>query len=101
VKIGKNCRIGPNVVIGPNCVIEDGVCIKRCTVLADSTVQSHSWLQSSIVGWKCTIGKWVRMENVTVLGEDVIVKDEIYINGGYILPHKAISESVPEPKIIM
>lgn len=100
-KIGNNCRIGPNVVIGPNCVIEDGVCIKRCTVLANSRVQSHSWLQSSIIGWKCTIGKWVRMENVTVLGEDVIVKDEIYVNGGYILPHKSISESVPEPKIIM
>lgn len=100
-KIGKNCRIGPNVVIGPNCVIEDGVCIKRCTILSNSRVQSHAWLQSSIVGWKCTIGKWVRMENVTVLGEDVIVKDEIYVNGGYILPHKAIGESVPEPRIIM
>lgn len=100
-KIGKNCRIGPNVVIGPNCVIEDGVCIKRSTILSSSRVQSHSWIQSAIVGWKCTIGKWVRMENVTVLGEDVIVKDEIYVNGGYILPHKAISESVTEPKIIM
>lgn len=100
-KIGKNCRIGPNVVIGPNCVIEDGVCIKRTTVLADSLIQSHSWLESSIVGWKCQIGKWVRIENVTVLGEDVIVKDEVYVNGGCILPHKAISESVPEPKIIM
>lgn len=41
------------------------------------------------------------MENVSVLGEDVIVKDEMYVNGGYILPHKAIGESVPEPKIIM
>ena len=35
------------------------------------------------------------MENVTVLGEDVMVKDELYINGGRILPHKAISASVP------
>jgi len=43
----------------------------------------------------------VRMENVTVLGEDVMVKDELYINGGRILPHKAISASVPEPQIIM
>lgn len=43
----------------------------------------------------------VRMENVTVLGEDVIVKDELYINGGRILPHKAISVSVPDPQIIM
>ena len=41
------------------------------------------------------------MENVSVLGEDVIVKDEIYINGGRILPHKAIGDSVAEPSIIM
>ena len=41
------------------------------------------------------------MENVSVLGEDVIIKDELYINGGRILPHKAISESVPDPSIIM
>ena len=41
------------------------------------------------------------MENVTVLGEDVIVKDEIYINGGKVLPHKNIGTSVPDPQIIM
>ena len=41
------------------------------------------------------------MENVTVLGEDVIVRDELYINGGNVLPHKEISESVPDPRIIM
>jgi mannose-1-phosphate guanylyltransferase len=89
------------VVIGPNCVVEDGVCIKRCTVLSNTHIESHCWLQSSIIGWKCRIGKWVRMENVTVLGEDVVVSDEIYINGGYILPHKSIGTSVPEPAIIM
>jgi len=100
-KIGKDCRIGPNVIIGPNVVVEDGACIKRSTVLANSVIQSHSWVQSSIIGWKCNVGKWVRMENVTVLGEDVQVKDELYINGGYILPHKTIGESVPEPQIIM
>lgn len=41
------------------------------------------------------------MENVSVLGEDVIVKDELYVNGGMVLPHKSIGASVLEPKIIM
>ncbi|XP_064633336.1 mannose-1-phosphate guanyltransferase beta-A-like isoform X2 [Lineus longissimus] len=100
-KIGKNCRIGPNVTIGPDVVIEDGACIKRCTILRGAHIKSHSWLDSSIIGWRCTVGQWVRMENVTVLGEDVIVNDELYINGGRILPHKSISGSVPEPQIIM
>jgi len=101
VKVGSNCRIGPNVTIGKDVVIEDGVCIKRCTVLSGSRIGSHSWLDNCIVGWKCKIGQWVRMENVTVLGEDVIVDDEVYINGGKVLPHKAISSSVSVPQIIM
>lgn len=100
-KIGNNCRIGPNVTIGPNVVIEDGACIKRCTLLSGATIRSHSWLESCIIGWRCTVGQWVRMENTSVLGEDVYVKDEIYVNGGKVLPHKAISESVTDPQIIM
>ncbi|XP_018790715.1 PREDICTED: mannose-1-phosphate guanyltransferase beta [Bactrocera latifrons] len=100
-KIGEGCRIGPNVTIGPDVVIEDGVCIKRSTILTGAIVKSHSWLDSCIVGWRSVVGRWVRLEGITVLGEDVIVKDEIYINGGQVLPHKNIAASVPEPQIIM
>jgi len=59
------------------------------------------YVNSCIVGWRSVVGRWVRMEGTTVLGEDVIVKDELYINGGQVLPHKSISTSVPEPQIIM
>lgn len=52
------------MIIGPNVVIEDGVCIKRSTILGDSVIQNHSWVQSSIVGWKCTVGKWVRENEI-------------------------------------
>lgn len=100
-KIGSDCRIGPNVTIGPNVVIEDGVSIKRSTILTGATIKSHAWLESCIIGWRSTVGRWVRMEGTTVLGEDVMVKDEIYINGGQVLPHKSIALSVPEPQIIM
>lgn len=41
------------------------------------------------------------MENTCVLGEDVVVKDELYLNGARVLPHKSISANVPEPDIIM
>lgn len=41
------------------------------------------------------------MENVTVLGEDVEVKDELYVNGVKVLPHKSVAQSVPDPQIIM
>ena len=36
-----------------------------------------------------------------MLGEDVNVNDELYLNGAKILPHKSISANVPDEKVIM
>lgn len=63
--IGENCTIGPNVTIGAGVVLEDGVRIKRCTVLKGAHIRSHSWLESSIVGWSSSVGQWVRTRTVT------------------------------------
>lgn len=93
-KIGKNCRIGPNVTIGPNVVIGDGVRIQRSVLLAGCKVKDHAWVKSTIVGWNSSIGRWARLENVSVLGDDVTIGDEIYVNGGSILPHKTIKQNV-------
>jgi mannose-1-phosphate guanylyltransferase len=41
------------------------------------------------------------LDGVTVLGDDVHVGDELYVNGGCVLPHKSISVSIAEPKIVM
>lgn len=100
-QIGKNCLIGPNVIIGPNCIIEDGVRLRDTTVLEGAVVRTNAWVSQSIIGWQSSVGRWVRMENVSVLGQDVHIADELYVNGGRILPHKAISASIPEPDIIM
>lgn len=81
-KIGNNCKIGPNVVIGPNCVIGDGVRLQRCVLLSNSKIKEHAWVKSTIVGWNSVVGRWARLENICVLGDDVTVGDEIYVNGG-------------------
>jgi len=100
-KIGEGCEIGPHVVIGPNVVVEDGVRIQRSTIMAEAVIKSHAWVKSSIVGWRSTVGRWVRLDGVSVLGEDVRIRDELYVNGARILPHKEISENITEPQIIM
>ncbi|KNC79663.1 mannose-1-phosphate guanyltransferase beta [Sphaeroforma arctica JP610] len=99
--IGENCVIGPDVCIGKGVVIEDGVCLKKCSILENSTIKSHSWIRETIVGWGSTVGRWCRLDGVTVLGEDVNLKDEIYVNGAKVLPHKSISNDIPEPQIVM
>ncbi|KAJ3197047.1 mannose-1-phosphate guanyltransferase [Entophlyctis luteolus] len=100
-KVGPNCKIGPNVVIGPGVVVGEGVRLSRAVLLAGSTVKDHAWVQSTIVGWSSTVGKWSRLEGVCVLGDDVHVSDEIYMNGARVLPHKSVGTNVAEPQIIM
>lgn len=87
--------IGPNVVIGPRVVVGAGVRLQRCVIMEAARVKDHAWIQSSIVGWNSTVGRWVRMENITVLGDDVNVKDELLINGASVLPHKSIRSVLP------
>lgn len=100
-KIAPTAKIGPDVVVGPNVTIGDGVRITRSVVLSDSNIKDHALVKSTIVGWNSTVGKWARLEGVTVLGDDVEVKDEVYVNGGKVLPHKSISANVPKEAIIM
>lgn len=64
-------------------------------------IKSHAYVCSSIVGWYSKVGRWARVENTSILGEDVSTKDELLLNGAIVLPHKELKDSVPEPKIIM
>eukprot|EP00244_Chara_vulgaris_P013167 TRINITY_DN7345_c1_g1_i1.p1 TRINITY_DN7345_c1_g1~~TRINITY_DN7345_c1_g1_i1.p1 ORF type:complete len:362 (-),score=88.58 TRINITY_DN7345_c1_g1_i1:865-1950(-) len=100
-EVRDGCLIGPDVAVGQGCVIEEGVRLSRCTVLRGVRVKKHAHISGSIIGWHSTVGQWARVENMTVLGEDVHVSDEIYSNGGVVLPHKEIKASILSPTIIM
>lgn len=100
-KIGKNCMIGPNVTIGANVVIEDGVRVSKAAILDGAVLRAHSFVSNSIIGWHASVGRWTRIEGGSVLGDDVSVNDELYVNGATILPNKSISSNIPTPQIIM
>lgn len=100
-KISKNCLIGPNVTIGKNVVVKEGVRLQRCVIMDNAVINENANVTSSIIGWNSKVGRWARLENVTVLGDDVTIKDEVYVNGATVLPHKSISQNIPEPQIIM
>lgn len=100
-QISPEARVGPNVVIGPNTVVGAGARLSRSVVLANAVIKPHAFVKNSIIGWNSKVGKWARVENVSVLGDDVEIKDEIYVNGGRVLPHKTIAGNVEKPEIIM
>jgi mannose-1-phosphate guanylyltransferase len=100
-KIGKDCAIGPNVSIGIECEIGDGVRIRDSVLLHRVKVHNYARMADSIVGWGSSLGKWSRLENKAVIGEDVHVKPEIFLNGAIVLPHKEIKESIMDPGTII
>ncbi|KAF5827635.1 GDP-D-mannose pyrophosphorylase [Dunaliella salina] len=100
-KIGTGCLIGPDVSIGAGCVIGNGVRLSNCVVMRGVTIKDHSKVDNCIIGWESKVGGWSRLENCCVLGEDVTCKDELYLNGAIILPHKEIKECVNVPAIIL
>jgi len=99
--VDKTALIGPDVTIGPGAIIGEGVRLQRTCVFNSVNIKAHSWISDTIVGWQSVVGKWVRIEGVTVLAEDVNVKDELFINGCLILPHKGVTSSLPEKGTII
>ncbi|CAD7698612.1 unnamed protein product [Ostreobium quekettii] len=100
-KIGEDCLIGPDVAIGEDCEIGDGVRLSTCVLMRGVKVKKYAKVVNSIVGWHSRIGAWSRVENKTILGENVGVKDELYVNGAIVLPHKDVKESIQNPQIVL
>ncbi|EOA16982.1 hypothetical protein CARUB_v10005214mg [Capsella rubella] len=88
--IGEGCLIGPDVVIGPGCVIDSGVRLFGCTVMRGVRIKEHACISNSIVGWDSTVGKWARVVNVTVLGNDVHVADAEVYNSGAVIEEQGL-----------
>lgn len=83
--------LGPNVVIGAGCKIAAGAKISNSTILAGTTVNAHSYIDGSIIGWKNTVGSWVRITNLTCTAEDVQIANLTLLSNVKVLPHKGIS----------
>ena len=83
--------LGPSVFIGADCKIAAGTKISNSTILPGTKVHANSYIDGSIIGWKNTIGKWVRITGLTCTAEDVQIKDCTMLDGVKILPHKGVN----------
>ncbi|XP_076912256.1 uncharacterized protein LOC143570505 [Bidens hawaiensis] len=103
VKSSKFAQIGPNVSISANARIAAGARLINCIVLDDVEIKENAVVILSIVGWKCSIGRWSRVQaegdhkaklGVTILGEAVNVEDEVVVINCIVLPNKTLNVSV-------
>ncbi|GLJ08966.1 hypothetical protein SUGI_0099410 [Cryptomeria japonica] len=102
-KIHPTAKIGPNVSISANARIGPGVRLSECIILDDVEVQDNAIVMHAIIGWKSSIGKWARVQGqgkngakngISILGEGVVVEDEVVVLSSTVLPHKSLNRSV-------
>jgi mannose-1-phosphate guanylyltransferase len=101
VRIGRNSVIGPNVTIGPNVEIGEGVRISDSSIFEGTVISNFSHVSDSIIGWRNRVGKWTKVENFTVTGENVTIQNELFVNGAIVLPHKSIKERIIQEGTIL
>eukprot|EP00794_Sanderia_malayensis_P017504 gene17504-19254_t len=115
-------KIGPNVTIGKNCKIGPGARLRQSIVLDGAEIGAHSCVIYSIIGWRCSIGNWSRIEgtpqepsadfphalvpneslfqadgklvpSITILGCNVVIPSGVIVLNSIVLPHKELSTS--------
>lgn len=108
-KVHPTAKIGPNVSISANARVGPGARLIHCIILDDVEIKENSVVIHSIVGWKSSVGKWSRVQaggdpnaklGVTILGEAVIVEDEVVVVNSIVLPNKTLNVSVQDEIIL-
>ncbi|KAJ1986313.1 hypothetical protein GGI25_000778 [Coemansia spiralis] len=113
-QVHPTAHIGPNVSIHARAIIGPGVRINDSIVLDNVNIKENAAILHAIVGWDSRIGKWGRVEgthvispddidevtqsgvkvnSTCILGEDVHVKDEVFIRNSIVLPHKDLANN--------
>jgi len=120
-EVDPSAKLGPNVSIGAGVIIREGVRVRDAILLDNVELDSQSCVLNSVVGWNSYVGKWSRIEglpvdvdpndpsthlqqkplfdsegklepNITILGEEVDVNDELIVRHCIVLPHKSLSK---------
>lgn len=108
-KVHPTAKIGPNVSVSANARIGAGVRLINCIILDGVEIKENAVVIHSIVGWKCSIGRWSRVQaegdhnaklGVTILGEAVNVEDEVVVINCIVLPNKTLNVSVQQEIIL-
>ncbi|KAI5282332.1 hypothetical protein KEM54_002833, partial [Ascosphaera aggregata] len=109
--VDPTAKLGPHVSIGARAVIGPGVRIKEAIVLDDSEVRHDACIMHAIIGWSSRVGAWARVEgtpipngcmattmvkngvkvqNITILGKECGVGDEVHVQNCVCLPYKEL-----------
>jgi len=76
--------------------VKSGARIKNSVILEKVVVNNCAYIDNSIIGWKTQVGKWSRIENHSIIGEEVNVHAEVSVNNTIVLPNVSVKSNVKD-----
>lgn len=76
--------------------MKSGARIKNSVILEKVIVNNSAFIDNSIIGWKTQVGKWSRIENHSILGEEVNVHPEVALSNTIVLPNVQVKCNVKD-----
>jgi len=102
VRIGRDSHVGPYAAVGDNVEIGEGTRIESSTIFADALIDNFSSLRSAIIGEGAIIGKWVKIEEQTIIGDHAEIRDNLTVTKStMVCPSKEVETSILEPRVVM
>ncbi len=97
VTVKKGSKIGPYTILGRNTVLGENVRVRGSILFPYVMAENSAVIRNSIVGERCFIGKWARLEEGSIIGDEVVIDEEVLIaRRVIILPFKEVTTPIYE-----
>jgi mannose-1-phosphate guanylyltransferase len=58
-------------------------------------------MSQTILGWGSSVGRWVRIEGVSVFGKETHIDDELFLKACFALPFQSITNSIHKKNTVV
>lgn len=102
VVIREGASVGPYVSLGEGTSIGRGVKLESSILFNEVFVDDFSLIKGSIIGQGALLGKKTKVEEGCILGDYVILNDNVTLTSGVqICHHKEVNKNILEKRIVM
>jgi mannose-1-phosphate guanylyltransferase len=105
--IGNGVTIERDACIGPYSAIGDYVTVRGGSKITNSVVFPRAWIDAStsiknaIIGESAILGRWVKIEEGCIVGDRVIINDDVTLAQVKVCPSKEVEGSIIQPQTVM
>lgn len=102
VRVGEKSNIGPYVTLGDRVTIGKRVNMRNSVVLSGTTVSDSSRVEGAIIGEKVSMGKGVRIAADCLIGDHVIIHDNLRLAKGVtVCPYREVVDNLSVSTCLM